>query len=83
VLSQIKGVFYGAAKIFLQTFAVAVFFVGIAACYVIIRFGWAFAYDVAMTDTKDLLGALIVAPTLCAGGHVLGKTIELFWSPRK
>jgi hypothetical protein len=82
-LNRIKNALKSAAKVFLLVFALSLLLLAIVACYLTIRLGSAGAYAAVMEDSMGWVRALILAPTLCAGGDILGSVIDRLWRPGK
>lgn len=79
MLVQTKNVLRSAAKIFILVFAIALALLMLIFVYLIVKVGWTEAVAYAMEESKGWLRALILAPTVCVAGNLLGNVIDRLW----
>jgi hypothetical protein len=83
MLNQPKPILKSAVKVFILVFAIALALLLLVFAYLIIKVGWTEAVAYAVKDVKKWLGALILTPTVCVAGDLLGNLIDRVWRSRK
>ena len=76
---QIKNALKSAAKLFILVFAIALALLMISFVYLALKIGWTEALAYAREESKGWLRALILTPTVCVAGDLLGNVIDRLW----
>ena len=81
--NQSKAIVKSAVDLFIQVPSVSLALLVFLFVYLVVKVGWTEALESAMEDGKGWLRALILIPTFCVAGDLLGNVIDRLWRSRK